>query len=382
MLSLGLSITSPALMSRSVVSALLTSGALPAWLSHSRADGSAIATRFNASGLLETVSAGAPRFDYDPVTLAALGYLGEGTRTNVVLWNRDLTNEAWTPTNITPAKDQTGIDGVANSASSITATAGNGTILQAITLASSARYQSAYMKRITGSGVVEMTTDNGSTWTPVTVTASWTRVLIPTQTLANPTVGFRIVTSGDAIAVDFVQNENASEGPSSPIWTTTAAVTRASDVCQIIGAGLVPFQSNYGAAIVQYRSIFGNSANAGRLIAGAASGNSYIYVAGSPSNFTSSNGAVALASGVSSLTTFKRAGFAWDKATPGRRFQATGGSLQSDANTPNIGATTQWLGSVGGTSLFMFGHIQSLALYSRNLSNAELAARLTVDGSY
>ena len=62
------------------------------------------------------------------------GLLIEETRTNVVLHNRDLTNAAWVKTNMTAVKDQTGVDGVANSASKITATAANATVLQTITL--------------------------------------------------------------------------------------------------------------------------------------------------------------------------------------------------------------------------------------------------------
>jgi hypothetical protein len=146
--------------------------------------------------------------DYDPVTHAAKGLLCEPQGTNSCLWNRDLTNAAWTKSNVTAAKDQTGVDGVASAASKITATAANGTCLQAITLASSARYQTAFVKRITGSGVINMTMDNGTTWTAIAVTSSWQRFEIPTQTLANPTVGFRIVTSGDAVAIDLVQNES------------------------------------------------------------------------------------------------------------------------------------------------------------------------------
>ncbi len=134
------------------------------------------ATRINASGLLESVGSDVLRFDYDPVTLAARGILLEGSGTNVALWNRDLTNAAWTPTNITAAKDQVGVDGAANAASRIAATAGNGTILQAITLASATRYQSAYVKRLAGSGAVNMTMGNGETWTAVTDTASGARV--------------------------------------------------------------------------------------------------------------------------------------------------------------------------------------------------------------
>jgi hypothetical protein len=204
------------------------------------------ATYFNSAGLLATAASGAARFDYDPVTKVARGFLPEGARTNVVLWNRDLTNAAWTKTSITAALDQTGIDGVAASASSLTATAGNGTCLQAITLASAACYQSAYVKRLTGSGTINMTMDNGSTWTAIVPTASWTALEIPTQTLANPTVGFRIVTSGDAIAVDYVQNENGAFR-SSAIGVTTVAVARAADTLTATPGSL--FNSSAGTIV-------------------------------------------------------------------------------------------------------------------------------------
>jgi hypothetical protein len=210
------------------------------------------ANYFNSSGLLVSAAVDAARFDYNPSTLAARGLLLEESRANVVLWNRDLTNAAWTSTNVTAAKTQTGIDGVANSASSITATAGNGTCLQAITLASSARFQTAWVKRLVGAGVVNMTTDNGSTWTAVTVTAGWTRVSIPTQTLANPTVGFRIVTSGDSIAVDFVQNENGTFA-TSEIDTTTVAVTRSIDSAVMTGTNFSDwYNTSTGTFVTDY----------------------------------------------------------------------------------------------------------------------------------
>lgn len=184
------------------------------------------ATYIDANGVLQTAASGAAR---DAHYIGGVRHLLlEGQRTNDCLHNRDLTNAAWVKTGCTAAKDRSGVDGVANSASSLTAITPNATCLQSITLASSARFQSVYIQRITGSGVVEMTMDNGATWTPVTVTASWARVSIPTQTLANPTVGFRIVTSGDAVAIDYAQNENSTFA-SSAIATTTAAVTRSAD---------------------------------------------------------------------------------------------------------------------------------------------------------
>jgi hypothetical protein len=195
-----------------------------------RADAATCATYFGPDGLLRVALANRLRLTYgDPAASLGAALLLEGARTNVCLRNRDLANAAWTKVSCSAVKDQTGIDGVASSASRITATAGNGTCLQAITLGSSARAQSAYIKRLVGSGTIQMTMDNGGTWTTVTVTSAWTRVTIPTQTIANPTVGFQIVTNTDSVAIDFVQNENGAYA-SSPIETVAALVTRAADV--------------------------------------------------------------------------------------------------------------------------------------------------------
>lgn len=183
-------------------------------------------TFFDVNGVLQTAATGVKR---DAHYIGGnKTFLLEVARTNVVTFNRDFTNAAWVKTGITPAKDQLGIDGVAASASSLLATTPNATVLQAIVLASSARAQFCYIKRLVGAGVVNMTMDNGVTWTPVAVTGAYTKVTIPSQTLANPTVGFQIVTSGDSIAVDYFQNENGAVD-SSPILTAGAAVLRNAD---------------------------------------------------------------------------------------------------------------------------------------------------------
>jgi len=97
-----------------------TSGTLDPSITFTRAT---TATYFNATGTLQTAASGIARFDYDPTTLQAKGLLIEEVRTNNLLSCRDLTNAAWVATNCTTALDQTGITAVANSASSITATA-------------------------------------------------------------------------------------------------------------------------------------------------------------------------------------------------------------------------------------------------------------------
>ncbi len=177
------------------------------------------------------------------------GYLVEGQRTNEVLWNRDLTNVAWTPTDATVAKNQVGIDGAASSASLITATGANATVLQSITEGSAARRLSAFVKCVTCTGEIDLTEDGGSTWTNVASllnSSTYTRVSTPAQTVTNPSVGFRIVASGDKIAVDYVQNE-AGTYLTSPIATTTVAVTRNMDLLQYPAAGNVPSVGSYYA---------------------------------------------------------------------------------------------------------------------------------------
>jgi len=166
-----------------------------------------------------------------------LGYSAEGARTNYALWNRNLTNVAWTKTSCTAALTATGADNAANSASTLTATAGNATCLQSITRVSAQRVTGCKIKRRTGTGTINMTQDNGVTWTPVTVTSAYTNVAIPAATAANPIIGFQIVTNGDAIDVDFVMHEEAAF-VSSSIATTTIAVARNADVLTYSGGDI------------------------------------------------------------------------------------------------------------------------------------------------
>ena len=78
------------------------------------------ATRVNASGMIESVATNLPRFDYDPVTLAARGLLIEEPRTNVLVQSETFTTTWAFAGTGSATKNATGPDGVANSASTIT----------------------------------------------------------------------------------------------------------------------------------------------------------------------------------------------------------------------------------------------------------------------
>jgi hypothetical protein len=209
-----------------------------------------IGTFVNSLGLFEDGAINQPRFDWsstartgagtiaNPFVIPLLanstsnGLLIEESRTNRILWCRDATQTDWVKLNVTAAKDQVGVDGVASSASSLTATLANGTCIQTITLASGSRTGSVYLKRITGTGDIQVSLD-GTTYTTVDLSNGlWNRIAI-SATVLNPVVGIRIVTSGDAVAMDFGQVEDGAN-VTSPILTTTASVIRATEVTQIL----------------------------------------------------------------------------------------------------------------------------------------------------
>lgn len=172
------------------------------------------------------------------------GLLAEEARTNNLLQCRDMTNAAWVKgATVTVAQTQTGIDGSASSATLVTggAVTATNTVLQTITLGSAADTYSVFIKRVTGSGVIEITPD-GTTWTAVVPTSAYQQFQVQ-QTLANPVCGIRITANGDQVAVDFSQLETGAFA-TSPILTTVAAATRNADVVTVIGAGAtIPAQS-------------------------------------------------------------------------------------------------------------------------------------------
>ena len=57
---------------------------------------STTATFIGSNGLIQIAAIDAPRFDYNPVTLAAKGLLTEEQRTNSVLYSEQFDNAAWT----------------------------------------------------------------------------------------------------------------------------------------------------------------------------------------------------------------------------------------------------------------------------------------------
>ena len=200
---------------------------------------STTATFINSSGYVESIGAAASndptkaRFDYDPTTLTARGLLIEGSSTNE-LTNNETFGTGWTDSNIT--RDSTNNTSPRNDATAlrVTSFAANATIIRSAAIGTSAqRTLSVWLRRVSGTGNIDFTTNNGTNWTTQAITSSWVRYTFAATTEAQR-AGFRIVASGDSIELWGAQLE-AGSGASSYIPTTTSSVQRASEVMYMDG---------------------------------------------------------------------------------------------------------------------------------------------------
>ena len=304
-----------------------------------------------------------------------LGYQAEGARTNYALWSRDLTNAAWVSGGggIATAKTATGADGTANGATTLTASGANGTLIQSITRASAQRVTGCRIKRRTGSGTVNMTQDNGGTWTAVTVTAGWTAVEIPAATAANPNIGFRIVTSGDAIDVDFVMHEEGAF-VSSPIPTTTVAVARNKDTLTYVSAS--NFGDPTGSIYAETKVDAMNGLNINCVLGMGAAGSFPLFVGATTSISTNDVSANlgTTGSGLSFLTAPRKVAAAWGGVT--RSISKDGAAVASGVYdggmNPSVNMTVG--NYTAGSTYELYGNVRNLSLWTTKKTDAELAA--------
>ena len=128
------------------------------------------------------------------------GLILNGYGINLLPYSEDFTQ--WANSNTTDSANLSGPDGGTNNATTLTATAANGTIKYTLssTVSGAEETFSIWMKRITGTGNIDMTLDDGSTWTTKTLSSDWTRFHIYGTETA-PVVGIRIVADGDAIGI-------------------------------------------------------------------------------------------------------------------------------------------------------------------------------------
>jgi hypothetical protein len=276
----------------------------------------------------------------------------------------------------------TGPDGVANSATTVTATAGNATALQVVVAASTTYISSCYIKRRTGTGTVEITQDGGITWTAITVTAGWTRVATPSATVLNPTVGLRIVTSGDAVDVAFFQCENAgtSGAFTSVIPTGASQITRAPDTALVTGTNFSSwYNATEGSMLAVFSSLIaGPPATVYSVSNGTATNQWACTFTSGPSfnhrvDVTTSQASIIV--GTYAPNTIFKSAFGVKLNSMQAAVNGVLGTEDTLANMPTVNRLN--IGSSATSGFQPTGHIRSLTYYSTRLTNAELQA-LTV----
>jgi len=258
------------------------------------------ATFVGSDGLIQTAAINAPRFDHDPLTLACKGLLIEESRTNLFQTSDDFNNAYWTKTGSSISSDSTTSPSGLVDADKIVEDTSSGahgvSVSPAITFGI-AYTLSFYAKKGERSWIRATVTTGGiSTWfdldngvlgtVGVGVNASiqsvgngWYRcvatmtsasiagnVLIRTQTADGQTTY-----AGDGTSSLFIWGAQLEAGsfPTSYIPTTTAALARSADVCDVVGADVHP---SVGTLVVEFDRRALNSASfksPGRVLASA-----------------------------------------------------------------------------------------------------------------
>lgn len=304
------------------------------------------------------------------------GVLPEEARTNDALWSRDTTQAgSWTLVGDTTALNAVGIDGQANSASTLTATGTAGsctascTALQSITLASSADTYSVWLKRVTGSGAVNITINNLAGTTACTlVTTAFTRCSV-TATLANPVIGIQMTTVGDVIVADFNQMEPGGF-TTSPILTTTVAATRAADNMKAIGPFKIAAGSIAGAMLVVAGPLNNSNAmffsrDSSQNIPFWAQGATVVKVlAANVSNAGTLGGSNSWLIGTNKMA------MGWSAA--GTSVIGDGGTVAVAATAFSGSISTGQFGSFDGSANYPDGHISSFNVFPYRLIDAQL----------
>jgi len=335
----------------------------------------------NASGLIESVASGVLRLDY-PIGGGCPAALIEPSAQNLVLQSRDLSVSGnWTASGITAVKNAVGADGTASGATTLTATAASGTITQALSHASQSRIFSAVIRRVSGSGAVELTTNGGTNWDAVTLTTDYSQLACTARTVASGTVGIRMIASGDVIEVDYTQGE---VGPvaTSPIPTTTGSATRNADVCSVSGvSGYIGQTQGTLYAEVDIRAI---SVEGYIIRIGLASFNDTIFLTRSSANNLSAiirQGGSNIFSGATSGLGAGRFKIALAYSNNSHALYVNGNAIASGTTALSYSVTLSdiRLGGFSDTAALFNDRIRAAAIYTTRLSNEQLESitRLT-----
>jgi hypothetical protein len=376
--------------------------------------------RYNPAAAITSTAYYGPRFDYDPVTLAARGLLVEEQRTNNLLYSSEFDNAGWSKSNATITANATAAPDGSVTADTFTGAAGtsikrirqnvtttalgpwtysiwlkNDTAVSALvalldssvggvnnvrtTLTFSTGSVSTAVAAGTATGASASVTPFGNGWYRVSITGTFVTAL--TSVWAEVWLdGFTSTASETSFYVWGAMLESGSF-QTSYIPTTTAAATRAADICTMVGDNFGNwFNAVEGTLFAEYAK--SNNAIAGRaLTLNNGTANNQIRINASLSTnirpdwqildggVVQANvlGAVEIAVNVVGKTAGAYRVNDFQQATNGTLGVADTSGTVPTISQANIGANEAGLASING-------HIRRIAFINRRVSNAELQA--------
>jgi hypothetical protein len=356
-----------------------------------------------------------PRFDYDPVTLAAKGLLIEEQRTNLIVYSQQFGDAAWLKS-ITTVTENTTVspDGVANADTYAATASGAGAARQvyqiAKTLTAIPYTWSVYAKAKelnwlvinAFDGTNRATYFNLANGTVGTVAAGdtasiqnagngWYRCIV-TRTAAvtiNGGVSFELTTGDNVLPVN--ANLTAGQGvylygaqveagafPTSYIPTVASQVTRSADVATMTGTNFSSWYNQSEGTFVTAFDMAGGSAsfanNRAVLVAreSATSSHNIYNGSGQVTGWTVVSGVdqAFLTTGALAADTATNMAYAYKI----NDFAASrnGGTVATDTSGTLPAPTVLGICNNSAGSLFLSGHIRSIAYYNTRLPNAQL----------
>jgi hypothetical protein len=359
-----------------------------------------------------------PRFDYDPVTLAARGLLIEESRTNGHTYSDQFETASWTKTNVTiTANAVASPDGTTNADKIVeTATSAFHIVNQNTAFTGATPHTASYFvkaaergyaavqiytdgitKRYTANvdlatGAITSTDSVGSPVSPsavvtpapdgfwrIAVTATNTSgivgSLIAVSDSATPTYASGCPTYlGDITKGIYVYGAQLEAGSfaTSYIPTTTASVTRAADSASMTGTNFSSWYNQSEGTFVAGFAVPAFRSNVPRVLGFDLQATATpIYIA-SATQVALYNGAttVVTATGMS-ITANNKASAAYVNGASSA-IVVNGGTVVEAATDYNIGTPAAlYIGDNGGAS-WINGHIQSITYYNTRLPNATL----------
>lgn len=372
---------------------------------------SSIGTRWNEKGLIETVAAGVPRFNVDPVT-GKRRLLIEGARTNLLVRSEEFDNASWTKTRASvtanaiasPFGTVTADKLVEDNSASTTHLVTQGASLTANTVYTLSVYAKAAERTAirlqtssAGNWAAAVSTDfDLSAGTVISGTGTiralpngWYRCSITaTFGASNNTGGLNVFLyngstsySGDNTSGVYLWGAQAEAGawPSSYIPTVASQVTRAQDTLSRTDPdGLINLLEGalYVSGIAPYDDPTDTQARLIFLLDGNSTTDLHRLLLGSSGalvwqTLVANSALASLTLGTPGTSVFKAAGaYKLDDVAA----QMNGGSVQTDTSASMPTVTHFRVGAASNDGLPFFGEIESIGYWPLRLSNTDIAA--------